>query len=68
MSPLLVLEDSLEQVAGHADVERVAPASHNIREIDLLFHGENVAQAIDDGKRFALRWHFLGKVQRIASR
>ena len=51
-----MLENPLQQIASHADVKRVAPAGHDVREIDLLFHGENVAQTVDDGKQFALRW------------
>jgi hypothetical protein len=40
MSSLLVLEDSLEQIPGHADVKRVASASNDVGAIDAPFQGE----------------------------
>jgi hypothetical protein len=42
MSSLLVLEYTLEQIAGHADVKRVASARHDIRALNPLFHGANL--------------------------
>jgi hypothetical protein len=41
--PLLVLKDALPQIAGHTDIERVAPAGYYVREIDFLVHGKNVS-------------------------
>ena len=41
MHSLLMLEDSLQQIAGHADVERVAPARHDVCAIDPLVHGKD---------------------------
>jgi hypothetical protein len=55
-----MLEDPLQQIAGHADIKRVAPAGQDVGKIDLLFHGENLTQIVRDGKPFVLRrWLFL---------
>ena len=67
MGSLFVLEDSFQQIAGHADIKRMASASHDVREIDLFVHGENLTQSVDESKQFALRRPSLGKVQTIAS-
>ncbi len=40
--PPFVLEDALFQIAGDANVERVAAAGHDVGEIDVLRHGVHV--------------------------
>jgi hypothetical protein len=54
--PLFVLEDSLQQIAGHADIQRVASASRDVRKIDPLVHAVNLAQTIDESKPPALQF------------
>jgi hypothetical protein len=49
-----MLEDTLQQIAGHADVKCVTPAGHDIGKIIALFHGEYLAQFVDDGKQFTV--------------
>lgn len=51
MGFLLVLENSLQQIPSHADIEGVAPAGHDIRAIDLLAHTLNLSQVIDGNKQ-----------------
>jgi hypothetical protein len=44
MRSLLVLEDALQQIAGHADVKRVASTRHDVCAIDLLVLCANLHQ------------------------
>jgi hypothetical protein len=62
-----MLKHSLQQVTGHADIEGVASAGHDVREINPLIHGENVSNPVDDGNSLALRRYLLGEVWIAAS-
>ena len=43
-----MLENPLQQIAGHADVKRVAPTGRDVGAIDPIFHAENLSQSADD--------------------
>ena len=45
-----MLENPLQQIAGHADVKRVAPTGRDVGAIDPLSYGENLSQLVNDCK------------------
>ena len=65
MSLLLVLEYPLQQITRNADVEGMAPAGHDIRAIDPLFHGENLSQIVEAGNQRGPQLSSLTRRQRI---
>jgi hypothetical protein len=67
MSLLFVLEDSLQQIAGHSDVKRMAPASHEIRAIDPLVHGKKLIANHRRRQAPCTNRHYRAKIQWIAS-
>jgi hypothetical protein len=55
MRPLLVFEDSLQQIAGHADVKSVAAARNDVRAIDVFLHWVNLRWLVDEEQPQVLR-------------
>jgi hypothetical protein len=51
----LVLEDSFVQIAGHADIESVAPAGYDVSEVVAFAHGENHTSGFAEKQTQVLR-------------